>query len=275
MTDTIPNGSMNSTLVPVSGTAPTFMHEMVMARMRTIFRDEMNRHNPIFATVVGGAGQEVYVVPDGEQSPWRIPFLAGQRFAAGQRVVVVPTQAGVSAGTPVVIGIVPRSSFDYAVIGTESIIPGSITASLIAAGQINGMHIAGRAVGGQHIALGVVGMTHFDGSVAGKFSTYDSSVANINDRLGQRSDSQQQNTAFGRAADALSTANNARGIAEAQRGRIDGLNADGGPIKSAQSSANHALGRAEAAHTRLDNLALNNPDLKAPNPDKKKKKKKR
>lgn len=197
--------------------APTFAQELLVARLREQWAFDMIRIQPNFATVLRSAGTGVIVVrQDGARADAEqiIPVTAGVRWEAGQRIVTVPTPGG----TPVAIGVVPTSAAGYAVVGTEHIIPASITAALV--------------------ANGAVSFSKLDVDTQSKITTAATSAA----------------TALTTAQTAATSATNANNRAASLEGRTLSLE---NRMGSVETTAGNAAYSASQAHTRLDNLSLN------------------
>lgn len=199
---------------------PTFQQEILVAAIRSQWAFDMVRVQPTLATVLRSGGTGLVVVkPDGAaaDSEQVIPFLAGTRWTAGQRIVTVPTQGG----APVAIGVVPTSASQYAVVGTEHIIPGSITADLLASGAIS--------------------FRSLDVDTQGRISGAQTAAQDAKSLA---------TTAKSRADDAWGKGDNAQTRAGALEGRMTTVE---GAASGAQSTANTAI-------YRLDNLSFTVPN---------------
>lgn len=79
--------------------APDFLHELLWQQIRSILGDQIMRMSPRMGTVAGTTGTSLLVLPDGSAVPRAMPHIAGRRFKTGDRVIIAPVQ-----GLPVVIG---------------------------------------------------------------------------------------------------------------------------------------------------------------------------
>lgn len=202
--------------------APTYAQELLVAKMRENWAGDMVRIQATLATVLRSGGTaQVYIRPDGPNTTAEllVPFIGGMRPQPGKRVVVQPIQGGV----PVVIGVVPTDTSDLATIGTENIIPGSITAALLAPGAIT------------YSAL--------DSETRGRIDVANTTASEALNRA---------NSAASTASSAYTNANTALNNASAAQNTAN----------TALSTANSAASEAARAHTRIGNLDLT-PDIPA------------
>lgn len=114
---------------PMPSKPPSFIHELVLAMVRTIFRDEIAKVLPVTGTVTALSGTNLLVKRDQDTTSLLIPHVAGRRWPNGTRVILIPG----SRGEYVCIGgMTTALGVSEAVVSTPDIADTAITLAKLA-----------------------------------------------------------------------------------------------------------------------------------------------
>ena len=245
--------------------APSFLHEAIMAHMRKVFWEIVQRALPVMGTVESNSGPNLVVRRDQDSQGILVPVVAGRRWASGTRVIMLP---GANNEYLVVGGV--RTSSTQAVIGTEDIIPGSITASLIGNsviagynlidGSITNSKIAPGTIDGTRIGSGVITGSHIAFSTIGGYHLADRTISAGKIVSGTITGNEiASGTITSGKLDSSITNSINNAISKANEVSSELGNRDSGtfPSGSVWSNLKNVSGRAEAAHNRVDIVASN------------------
>lgn len=114
---------------PMPNKPPSFLHEMVMAMIRQIFRDEIAKVLPVMGTVTATSGTNLLVRRDQDAGDILVPHVAGRRWPNGTRVLLIPGERGeylVVGGVTTAIGV------SEGVVGTSDLAETAVTLSKLA-----------------------------------------------------------------------------------------------------------------------------------------------